>query len=113
MLCAQGGIHGEAVIQDRSGKKAFRRLRRACEYFNIDVVLVRIVWLVFALFYGAGILLYFVAALVLPNKSEIEVKTAVEYRGCFLNSFGVIPRGFINRYMRKHIRRMLAYAQGR
>ena len=42
------------------------------EYFNIDVVLVRIVWLVFALFYGAGILLYFVAALVLPNKSEIE-----------------------------------------
>lgn len=56
--------------------EAGRKLLGVCgglaEYFNIDVVLVRIVWLVFALFYGAGILLYFVAALVLPNKSEIE-----------------------------------------
>jgi phage shock protein C len=56
-----------------AGRKLFGVCGGLAEYFNIDVVLVRIVWLVFALFYGAGILLYFVAALVLPNKSEIEV----------------------------------------
>ncbi|HPX13711.1 MAG TPA: PspC domain-containing protein [Treponemataceae bacterium] len=56
-----------------AGRKLFGVCGGLAEHFNIDVVLVRIVWLVFALFYGAGILLYFVAALVLPNKSEIEV----------------------------------------
>ncbi|HOU37768.1 MAG TPA: PspC domain-containing protein [Treponemataceae bacterium] len=55
-----------------AGRKLFGVCGGLAENFNIDVVLVRIVWLVFALFYGAGILLYFVAALVLPNKSEIE-----------------------------------------
>ena len=53
------------------GRKLFGVCGGLAEYLNVDVVLIRIVWLVFSLFYGAGILLYFIAALVLPNKSEI------------------------------------------
>lgn len=37
------------------------------EYFNIDVMLVRIVWGVLA-FTGAGTLIYLVAAVALPEK---------------------------------------------
>lgn len=41
------------------------------EYLNIDATIVRILWLVISLFYGAGVVLYFICALVLPKKSEI------------------------------------------
>lgn len=54
------------------GKKFFGVCGGFAEYLNIDVVLVRIVWLVFALLYGAGALLYFVCALVLPKKSDLN-----------------------------------------
>jgi len=54
-----------------AGRKIFGVCGGLAEYLNVDVVLIRIVWLVFALCYGAGILLYIIAALVLPNKSEV------------------------------------------
>lgn len=37
------------------------------EYFNIDPTIVRVVWLILALAYGAGILAYIVAWLVIPQ----------------------------------------------
>ncbi|MDR2817398.1 MAG: PspC domain-containing protein [Oscillospiraceae bacterium] len=37
-------------------------------YFNIDLILVRILYLFLALIWGAGILLYFVIAIVAPIK---------------------------------------------
>ncbi len=54
------------------GRKIFGVCGGVAEYLNVDVVLVRIVWAVFGLMYGAGIILYLVCAFVLPNKSEIE-----------------------------------------
>jgi len=40
------------------------------EFFNIDPTLVRLAWVLVALFAGSGILLYIVAALVIPRKPE-------------------------------------------
>jgi phage shock protein C len=37
------------------------------EYFNIDPVIIRIVWLLFVLGLGTGILLYIIAAFIIPN----------------------------------------------
>ena len=37
------------------------------EYFNIDSTLVRLAWIVFCLMGGSGILLYIIAALVMPT----------------------------------------------
>ena len=42
------------------------------EYFNIDPVVVRVIWGVAALTWGVGIILYLVCAFVFPNKSEVE-----------------------------------------
>ena len=40
------------------------------EYFNIDPSLVRIGWAIFALAAGCGILVYIIAAIVLPRKGK-------------------------------------------
>lgn len=38
------------------------------EYFNIDPTLVRLGWVVFSLAYGSGVLVYIIAALVMPRR---------------------------------------------
>ena len=37
------------------------------EYFGIDPTIIRLVWAVLALVYGSGVLVYIIAALVLPD----------------------------------------------
>ncbi len=41
------------------------------EYFNMDSTIVRLGWAFATLFVGAGILAYIIAALIIPEKSEI------------------------------------------
>lgn len=41
------------------------------EYFNLDPSLIRILWVIFALCCGAGILAYIIAAIILPSKSQV------------------------------------------
>jgi len=48
------------------------------EYMDVDVSLIRIVWLFFVIFGGAGLLLYLIAALVIPAKSGDDVEIIVE-----------------------------------
>lgn len=38
------------------------------EYFNIDSTIVRLVWVLLAVCFGSGILVYFLAALIMPNR---------------------------------------------
>jgi phage shock protein C len=56
----------------RSGKN--RVLGGVCgglgEYFNIDPVIVRILWIVFSLLYGAGILVYIIAWIIIPKNPK-------------------------------------------
>lgn len=54
-----------------NGKKVCGVCGGLAEYFNVDPALVRIVWGVISLYYGIGIVLYFVSAFVLPYKHEI------------------------------------------
>jgi len=53
------------------GRKIFGVCGGLAEYMNLDVAIVRILWVVLALCWGSGIVLYLICALVLPNKSEI------------------------------------------
>ena len=41
------------------------------EYFGIDPSIVRLVWAALVLFGGTGVLLYIIAAIILPRKSQI------------------------------------------
>jgi len=38
------------------------------EYLNIDSTIVRLIWVFFAIFVGAGLLAYIIAALVMPKE---------------------------------------------
>ncbi len=40
------------------------------EYFEIDPTVVRLVWVLFSLAGGSGVLAYIIAALVMPRKPE-------------------------------------------
>lgn len=53
------------------GRKIFGVCGGLAEYFNIDVSIVRIAWVLLVLCGGTGILLYLVCAIVLPNKSDV------------------------------------------
>ena len=40
------------------------------EYLDVDTTVVRLAWVLFTLFIGAGILAYIIALLVMPNPPE-------------------------------------------
>ncbi len=39
------------------------------EYFNIDPVVIRLIWVIFSLMGGAGILAYIIAAIIIPART--------------------------------------------
>ncbi|PLX31864.1 MAG: PspC domain-containing protein [Clostridiales bacterium] len=41
------------------------------DYFMIDPTIVRLVWAVFAMLYGIGVLIYIAAWIVFPDKNEV------------------------------------------
>jgi len=41
------------------------------DYFAIDPTIVRMIWVLFSLYYGIGVLLYIAAWIVLPDKNEV------------------------------------------
>lgn len=60
----------------RSGKD--RILGGVCggiaEYLNVDPVIVRLLWVIFSLVYGAGILAYLIAWIVIPRNPKHKWK---------------------------------------
>ena len=40
------------------------------EYFELDSTVIRLAWVLFTVFGGSGLLVYFIAALVMPVKRE-------------------------------------------
>ena len=49
------------------------------EYFDIDPTIVRILWVLFVLAGGSGILIYIIMALIVPEKSDsLEKKQSAE-----------------------------------
>lgn len=60
------------IYKIEEGKKIFGVCGGLAEYFNIDPVIIRVIWGVLAFAFGTGIILYLVCAFVFPNKSEIE-----------------------------------------
>ena len=42
------------------------------EYFDVDPTIIRVVWILFSLAYGFGIIAYLACALCMPTKSQIK-----------------------------------------
>lgn len=53
------------------GKKLCGVCGGLAEYFNVDPTLIRLLWVFLILCAGTGILAYFAAAIIMPNKSEV------------------------------------------
>ena len=53
------------------GKKLCGVCGGIAEYFDVDPTLIRLLWVILVLCAGTGILAYIVAALIMPNKSEV------------------------------------------
>ena len=53
------------------GKKICGVCGGIAEYFDVDPTLIRLLWVILVLCVGTGILAYIVAALIMPNKSEV------------------------------------------
>ena len=53
------------------GKKISGVCGGIAEYLNIDPSLVRILWVLFGLAYFTGVVVYVVAAMILPYKYEV------------------------------------------
>ena len=60
------------------GKKICGVCGGIAEYFNLDPTLVRLGAIVLICCWGTGIIAYFVAAAVMPNKSEVAIEGKCE-----------------------------------
>ena len=79
-VCAYCGRRVGAVsartklMRPRKGSPE-RKIAGVCagfaEYFDLDVTIVRVVWLIVALFGGGGILAYIIAWIVMPEEPEV------------------------------------------
>lgn len=61
------------LYKSESDKKISGVCGGIAEYFGIDSTIVRLIWVFLVLVYGTGVLAYFVAALVMPNESDVEM----------------------------------------
>jgi phage shock protein C len=60
------------LIRPRSGRKIAGVALAFAEYFDLDVSLIRVVWLLLAIFGGTGILAYIVCWIAVPSESEVK-----------------------------------------
>lgn len=58
------------LYKSTTDKKIFGVCGGLAEYFNIDPVIIRVIWAVLVLFWGTGLLLYLIFAFVLPKDTD-------------------------------------------
>lgn len=67
-----GGVIGrKRLVRSRTDRKIAGVCAGVAEYFDLDVSLVRVVWLVMAVFTGIGFLSYPVAWIVMPEEPMV------------------------------------------
>lgn len=59
------------IYKVEEGKKVFGVCGGVAEYFDIDPVIIRVIWGIAILAYGTGLIAYLVCAFVFPKKSEV------------------------------------------
>ncbi|MBF7096549.1 PspC domain-containing protein [Alkalibacter mobilis] len=59
------------LFKSRKDKMVLGVCGGVAKYFGIDASVVRIIWAVTALVYGTGVLLYLIAAFILPYEDEL------------------------------------------
>ena len=65
-----GIVSRKRLVRPRSGRKIAGVCLGVAEYFDLDVTLVRVVWLVLLIFAGTGLLAYIIGWIVIPEEPE-------------------------------------------
>ncbi len=58
------------LVEEYRDKKIFGVCGGVAKYLGIDPAIVRVIWAITSLFWGTGILIYFILALVLEDSKE-------------------------------------------
>lgn len=64
-------MNGKKLYKSERDKKVAGVCGGIAEYLNIDSTLIRLAWVLFCLAGGSGIVIYIIAALIMPNESDI------------------------------------------
>ena len=59
-------MENRRLTRSLSDKKIFGVCGGLARYFNVDPTIIRVIWAVLILVYGAGLLAYLIAALIMP-----------------------------------------------
>lgn len=66
------------LYRDTENQKVFGVCSRLADQFDLDVTLIRVLWLIAVLFAGSGLLLYLILALVIEPKNVVMAKLQKE-----------------------------------
>ena len=64
-------MNGKRLYKIEDGKKIAGVCGGLAEYLDIEPTLIRIGWAFASFFFGSGIIIYIIAAAVMPKKSDI------------------------------------------
>lgn len=59
------------LYKDTENQKIGGVCAGVAQYFDLDPTIVRLVWALFSIFYGVGILIYIAAWIALPDKKDV------------------------------------------
>jgi len=72
-----GHVEGRRrLLRPRAGRKIAGVCQGFAEYFDLDVTLIRVVWVLVALFGGGGFLAYAIGWIVMPEEPEVHLVPA-------------------------------------
>jgi phage shock protein PspC (stress-responsive transcriptional regulator) len=66
------------LYRDTENQKVFGVCAGLSDYFDLDVTLIRVLWLIAVLFGGSGLLLYLILAIVIEPKNVVMKKVEKE-----------------------------------
>jgi phage shock protein C len=69
-----GVIARKKLIRPRAGRKIAGICAGFAEYLDIDVTVVRLVWLIVGIMTGVGLLAYPIAWIVIPEEPEVALE---------------------------------------
>lgn len=71
------------LYRSKSDKKLFGVLGGLAAYFNIDATILRIVYVLLSIFViGCPIIIYLIAALIIPEEPDMPEVQPVDYEQC-------------------------------
>jgi len=67
----RGEYFMKKLYRSNTNRMLFGVAGGVAEYFNMDPTIVRILWVLVALFGGTGVLLYLIAAIIMPQEGNV------------------------------------------